>query len=316
MQYKTGTVSVTNGSAIVTGTGTSWLAEITAGDLFTVAGDNVPYTVGSVASDTQITLSANYAGITASGKAYALHRDFTADGLPLLYNGDIETGTIFTRAMAIIQNHLTNWLNGLLDLSGVTDKPTARTNLGLAIGVDVAAYVKNNDIATTDPGVNDDSSAGYSVRSLWVNTSTTECFRCLDASVGAAVWETTTLTIDELGTMATQDASAVTITGGTATGLTFIEITETQHNLTGTVIDPANGSVQYKTLTGNTTFTESMEDGQAVLLMIDDGTAYTITWPTITWVGGAAPTLPTTGYAVIALWQTNGVLYGNHVGDA
>jgi hypothetical protein len=97
---------------------------------------------------------------------------------------------------------------------------------------------------------------------------------------------------------------------------TFKEYAETQYSLTGTVIDPANGTLQYKTLSANTTLTESLVDGQSVTLMIDDGTAYTITWPTITWVGGAAPTLPTTGYAVIELWQINAVLYGLHSGDA
>jgi hypothetical protein len=97
---------------------------------------------------------------------------------------------------------------------------------------------------------------------------------------------------------------------------TFKEYAETQYSLTGTDIDPANGSLQYKTLSANTTFTESLVDGQSVTLMIDDGTAYTITWPTTTWVGGAAPTLPTTGYAVIELWQINAVLYGLHSGDA
>ena len=94
------------------------------------------------------------------------------------------------------------------------------------------------------------------------------------------------------------------------------EYAETQYSLTGTVIDPANGTLQYKTLTVNTTFTESLVDGQSVTLMINDGTAYTATWPTTTWVGGAAPTLPTTGYAVIELWQINAVLYGMHSGDA
>ena len=98
---------------------------------------------------------------------------------------------------------------------------------------------------------------------------------------------------------------------------TFKEVGETQYSLTGTVIDPANGTLQYKTLAANTTFTESLVDGQSVTLLIDDGSfAYTATWPTITWVGGAAPTLPTTGYAVIELWQINAVLYGMHSGDA
>ncbi len=97
---------------------------------------------------------------------------------------------------------------------------------------------------------------------------------------------------------------------------TFAEIKETVYNMTGTVIDPANGTIQYKTLSGNTTLTESLADGQSVTLMINDGTAYTVTWPTTTWVGGSAPTLPTSGYAVIVLWQVSGTLYGNHVGDA
>jgi hypothetical protein len=93
-------------------------------------------------------------------------------------------------------------------------------------------------------------------------------------------------------------------------------IREDTYSLTGTAIAPGNGSVQYKTLSANTTFTESLANGDAVTLMIDDGTAYTVTWPTITWVGGSAPTLPTTGYAVIEIWQVNGTLYGAHVGDA
>ena len=37
----------------------------------------------------------------------------------------------------------------------------------------------------------------------------------------------------------------------------------------------------------------------------------------LTWVGGSAPQhCPTTGYAVIVLWQINAVLYGLHTGDA
>lgn len=102
-------------------------------------------------------------------------------------------------------------------------------------------------------------------------------------------------------------------------GGTFVETTETTYNLTGTDIDPANGQVQTKTLSANTTFTESLEDGQAVLLGIDDGTAYTVTWPTITWTkaGGsaAAPTLATTGYTWVLIWQVGSTLYGSEVGQ-
>lgn len=108
------------------------------------------------------------------------------------------------------------------------------------------------------------------------------------------------------------------VTGSTTTDSLIVDgsIEEQQYNLTGTVIDPANGTIQYKTLSANTTFTESLSDGEYVILMIDDGTAYTITWPTITWVGGSAPTLETTGYNVINVWQVNGTLYGAFVGAA
>jgi len=101
---------------------------------------------------------------------------------------------------------------------------------------------------------------------------------------------------------------------GTASFKNGIE--EAQYSLTGTAIDPANGTIQYKTLGANTTFTESLADGEFVTLMIDDGAGYTITWPTTTWVGGSAPTLETTGYNVIELWHVNGTLYGAFVGAA
>lgn len=82
-------------------------------------------------------------------------------------------------------------------------------------------------------------------------------------------------------------------------------------------LDPSNGAIQYKTLSANTTFTESIADGEVVTLAIDDGTGYTITWPTITWMtdGGSAPTLKTSGYTFITLMQMNGTLYGFRTGD-
>jgi len=107
-QYKTGTATVTNGSATVTGTNTLWLANVTAGDSFTIASTGVMYNVASVDSDTQVTLSAPYAGVTASGVVYAIGTGFTVpDSFPEMSQGDIETATIFTRAMRKIQSKFT-----------------------------------------------------------------------------------------------------------------------------------------------------------------------------------------------------------------
>ena len=92
------------------------------------------------------------------------------------------------------------------------------------------------------------------------------------------------------------------------------EVEEQTYALTGTAIDPANGTMQYKTLAANTTFTSSITEGEYVTLLIDDGSAYTITWPTgMYWPNGAAPTLSTTGWNVIQLWMTNSLLYGSFV---
>ena len=86
-------------------------------------------------------------------------------------------------------------------------------------------------------------------------------------------------------------------------------LVEKAYNLTGTALDPSNGTLQYKTLSANTTFTESFSDGESITLMINDGTDYTVTWPTMTWASGSAPTLATTGYTTVVLWH-RGSLYG------
>lgn len=82
-------------------------------------------------------------------------------------------------------------------------------------------------------------------------------------------------------------------------------------------INPANGGIQLWTLGANRTPTAtSFASGQSVTLMIDDGSAFAVTWTTIgvKWTGGSAPTLPTTGYGVIELWKVGTSVYGAYVG--
>jgi len=82
-------------------------------------------------------------------------------------------------------------------------------------------------------------------------------------------------------------------------------------------LNPSNGTVQLWTLGANRSPTASnFAAGQSMTLMVLDGTAYTITWPSVTWVGGTAPTLDTTKYTVIELWKVSTTLYGALVGVA
>lgn len=76
-QYTTGTVSVTNGSSTVTGTGTAFTTNVTAGDSFKVAAGLVTYTVASVTDNTHLVLTANYAEASGSGLNYQIARDWT-----------------------------------------------------------------------------------------------------------------------------------------------------------------------------------------------------------------------------------------------
>ena len=89
-------------------------------------------------------------------------------------------------------------------------------------------------------------------------------------------------------------------------------ITEKVYNLTGTAISPVNGTIQYKTVSENTIFTETLAAGQSVILRLINASSYTITFPTITWVGAVAPVL--TANCVIVLWKEQSTLYGAYVG--
>ena len=114
-----------------------------------------------------------------------------------------------------------------------------------------------------------------------------------------------------------------TLTNKTLTNMAFDgNYTEEVFTITdGAAVDlnPANGTVQLWTLGANRSPTAtSFASGQSITLMIDDGAAYAITWPSVTWEtnGGVAPTLSTSSYTVIQLWKVSTVLYGARVGDA
>ena len=67
-----GTIALTNGSATVTGSGTSFTSELKAGDFIYVMVGGAPYTLvaSTVVSNTQITLAVAYDGPTSSGLAW------------------------------------------------------------------------------------------------------------------------------------------------------------------------------------------------------------------------------------------------------
>jgi hypothetical protein len=93
-------------------------------------------------------------------------------------------------------------------------------------------------------------------------------------------------------------------------------VQETVYALTGTALDAGNGGIQTKTLAANTTFTDSLASGESIVLQLEAGASYTVTWPTITWVtsaGNVAPTL--TANDTLVFWKVSSTLYGAYTGS-
>lgn len=112
------------------------------------------------------------------------------------------------------------------------------------------------------------------------------------------------------------------VSGLTALGLTlndgYTEEVYAVVDAAGVALSPTNGSIQTWTLGASRTPTAgTWAAGQSMTLMINDGTAYTVTWSTlgVVWVGGTAPTLATSGFTVVTLWKVGSTIYGALTGS-
>lgn len=99
-QYRKGTVSLVNGSVTISGDIQFFTEEVQVGDLFIAVDDNTSYEIASVVNNTELTLTAPYGGVTRTGAAYVISRDFTPlYEIPYPSRGDIETTTVIKHAM-------------------------------------------------------------------------------------------------------------------------------------------------------------------------------------------------------------------------
>jgi hypothetical protein len=346
-------LAVTDGNFIV-GNGTTWVAEngsTARTSLGLTIGTDVQAYDAGLQSIAGLTTSADQMIYTTASDTYAT-TSLTAAGRAILDDADASAQR--TTLGLVIGTNVQAYDAGLQSIAGLTtaadrmiyttasdvyavttltaagrailddaDAAAQRTTLGLVIGTDVQAY----DAELT-------AIAGLSV--------TDGNFIVGNGTTWVAESGSTARTSLGLGTIATQASSSVTITGGTINGTaiggstpaagSFTTITtsgdatfgaaivETVYALSGTTpaLNPSNGTIQTWTLSGNSSPTDSLAAGESLTLMVDDGSASTITWPSVTWKtdGGVAPTLNTTGFTAIVLWKVGSVLYGARVGNA
>ena len=148
-------------------------------------------------------------------------------------------------------------------------------------------------------------------------TSTAAELNILD---GATVTTAELNILDGVTSTATElnllDGVTALVTATSTDTFTNKTIRDTVYALTGTAFDSTNGAVQTKTLAANTTFTDSLSSGDAIVLQLEAGASYTVTWPTMTWVtsgGNVAPTL--TAKDTLVFWKVSTTLYGAYTGS-
>lgn len=134
--------------------------------------------------------------------------------------------------------------------------------------------IKTNFTATTNPGVNDDTTSDYSVGSKWLNTSTNVAYECVDATNGAAVWSATSGGLSDLVDDTTPqlggnlDLNSNTVGDATAADLTKLNsVTATATELNYTDGVTSNIQTQIDTKQATITNSDDITEGSTNLFL-------------------------------------------------
>jgi hypothetical protein len=262
-----------------------------------------------------------------------------ADELALV-TGGVARLTFDSAGAATFSNSVTipagSTVTGYLDTT--TAASTYQTQAGMSgyvatsdIGTTVQAYdatiLKSADIGVSiqayDATTLKSADIGVSIQAYDANLPAGNTI-LVDGDVGVVVqaYDATILKSADIGTSVQAydaDTAKLDVAQTFTAQQTFGELKETVYTLgtSGSIsLNPANGSIQRSVLTGAPTFTDALEAGQTVVLMLENGASYSVTWPTTTWVtsgGNVAPTL--TAKDTLVFWKVSTTLYGAYVGS-
>ena len=211
----------------------------------------------------------------------------------------ISRADAFLAALVTMQSELNTSIGAMnTDIAGVNTDATTASNAATAAAASASAAAV---------------SAGAA---LWVSGQSYATGDTAISGVDFLTYRANTTTSGTTDPSASADWVQINITETSTDTLTNKTIRDTVYALSGAAFLATNGGVQTKTLAANTTFTDSLSSGDAIVLMLEAGASYTVTWPTMTWVtsgGNVAPTL--TAKDTLVFWKVSTTLYGAYTGS-
>ena len=262
------------------------------------SGSNKEYVYTSLLADLLADLSGTASGLTAGNVTTSanLTGHVTSVG-----NAAVLGSFTMAQLSAAVSDGAPSYATGVENNADVTDTANV-TSAGALMDselADLAAVKAINQSLVT--------SAGPQFATLELGAASDTTLARVSAGLVSVEGDTVALLT------ATQTLSGKTLS---APNITASVITTTvDSGWTGTeALDPANGDIQEITMTGNvTTLTDNMADGESIIMQVDDGSAFAITWPTITWTSDSAtaPTLQTAVDTIITIWKSGSTLFGH-----
>jgi hypothetical protein len=313
----------------ITGLSATGIIKRTAANTLAIATSGTDYGLGSV---TSVAGTGTVNGITLTGTVTSSGSLTLGGTLGSIANSQLTNSSITFGATAASLGTTVSGFNSV-SIGATTASTGAFTTLSASSTVSGVGFT---NYFASPPAIGGTAAAAGTFTALTATgtttlaTSLTGILKATSGVVSAATSGTDYLPstggtgVTTLGTITTGVWNGTSIavanggTGSTTSAAGQRALTPATSTISASAIDWSLSNSFYKTLAANTTFTFSnAQDGQVITICLLNTTSnYTVTWPTIKWAGGTAPTM-TVGakYDIYTIYYnaTVGAYFGSYV---